>query len=141
MGYRRKSREFALQILYQLEINPENPKEALQNFWEEAPARENVKEFTHQLVLGTLAKKEKIDQTIQTSVKNWEINRLAVVDRNVIRMAVFEMLFLSATQDEIPAIVTINEAVDISKKYGTPDSGKFVNGVLDQIRKEFLKSK
>jgi transcription antitermination factor NusB len=141
MGMRRKSRELALQILYTLELNPGNADEISQLFLKSQKAKGDVKDFAQLIVQGTLEKKEEIDRMVRPLLKNWDMKRMSLVDRNIIRIGAYEMIFLSKAQslsDPIPWVVTINEAVDIAKKYSTPDSGKFVNGVLDQLRKEFV---
>ena len=90
-----------------------------------------AKEFTIQLVKGVMGNIEKIDKTISKYATNWQIDRMAVIDRNILRIAAFELLFL----DDIPPKVSMNEAIDIAKRYGDKDSGKFVNGILDKINK------
>jgi transcription antitermination factor NusB len=140
MGKRRKAREFALQILYTVELNPSSSDEICENFLNDQKAEGDIKDFSRLIVKGTLEKKEEIDQMVKHLVKNWDIKRLGLIDRNIIRMGAYEMIFLSQSQSSlssIPTAVTINEAVDIAKKYGTPDSGKFVNGILDEIRKQY----
>lgn len=140
MGKRRKARELALQILYTIELNPGNSDEISRRFLIEQKAESDIKDFANLIVTGTLEKKEEIDRIIKRLVKNWDMKRLSIIDRNVIRIGAYEMMFLSqapSSPNSIPSAVTINEAVEIAKKYGTPDSGKFVNGVLDQIRKEY----
>lgn len=138
MGKRRKAREVALQILYQVELNPNDLKVILSDFWKDNPSENEIIDFAEALIKGTLEKGTQIDQIIQDAVKNWKLDRLSVIDRNIIRIGTFEMLYLQdyfKDQDTVPAAVTINEAVEIAKKFSTPDSGKFVNGILDQIRK------
>jgi len=140
MGKRRKAREFALQILYTVELNPSSSDEICESFLNDQKAEGEIKDFSRLIVKGTLEKKEEIDQMVKRLVKNWDIKRLGLIDRNIIRMGAYEMIFLSQSQSSlspIPAAVTINEAVDIAKKFGTPDSGKFVNGILDEIRKQY----
>lgn len=130
MRKRTKARECALKILYQIDITKDDYKNSLKGFWEGKPkAEESVKEFTIQLVKGVAGNIEKIDKAISEYATNWHIDRMAVIDRNVLRMATFELLYL----DDIPPKVSINEAIDIAKKYGDKDSGKFVNGILDKI--------
>ena len=91
--------------------------------------------FADPLIRGVLEHQAKIDEELQKHAKNWSLQRMAAVDRNVLRLAAYEMLF----REDIPPIVSINEAVDIAKKFSTHDSGKFVNGILDQIRKELMR--
>ena len=142
MGNRRKAREYALQMLYQTELNPAHTRLGYESLTDEEPLEDDAIKFSMLLVEGTLKKQEEIDQIIKRVVKNWDMNRLSAIDRNIIRMGAFEMFFLSVFSEReaaIPNAVTINEAVEIAKKFSTPDSGKFVNGVLDELRKEYLK--
>jgi transcription antitermination protein NusB len=132
MGTRRKSREFALQCLYQIELSREDPEQALSMFWAEHPADAEVRDYATALVRGTCADREKIDGLLARWARNWTLQRMAAVDRNILRLAVYEM----RSRKETPPVVVINEAVDIAKKYSTPDSGAFVNGILDRIHKE-----
>lgn len=131
MRKRSQSREYALKILYKIDITKDDPLVALEDFWKNQELEEDnsIKEFTTTLVNGVACNIKKIDEIIAKYATNWEINRMAVVDRNVLRCAIFELLFIA----DIPPKVTINEAVDIAKKFGDKDSGRFVNGVLDQI--------
>lgn len=139
MGSRRKAREFSLQILYQLDLNPQAIGDAFAAFWESERADTEIRKFCEVLVSGTWEKKEVIDLMIQPILKNWKIDRLTLIDRNILRLGTFEMVFLpqdGPAHEKIPFAVTINEAVEIAKKYSDPESGKFVNGILDQIRKD-----
>lgn len=130
MRRRTKARECALKILYQIDITKDDYKNSLKGFWERRPdIEESVKEFTTQLVKGVMENIEKIDKAISEYATNWQIDRMAVIDRNILRIATFELLYV----DDIPPKVSINEAVDIAKRYGDKDSGKFVNGILDKI--------
>ena len=132
MRRRTKARECALKVLYQIEMTRDNYDDSLRKFWErESEIEKAVMEFTSQLVKGVKDNTEQIDETITKYTTNWQIGRMAVVDRNILRIATFEILYL----DDIPPKVSINEAVDIAKKYGDKNSGKFVNGVLDKINK------
>lgn len=134
MGDRRKARELALQALFSIDIDPsDEPQDfRLESFCNENKDElsEEVKPFFMDLVQGVLSSQEQIDHLIEKSSKNWKINRMPTVDRNIMRLAVFEFL----KRDDIPPNVSINEAVEIGKKYGTRDSGAFINGVLDRIR-------
>jgi N utilization substance protein B len=138
MGKRRESRELAIQILYQMELRGEGKpdKRQLELFWGlfTGPfhVTSSVKEFSLQLVKGVIAHREEIDATIQRLANNWQLTRIALVDRNILRVALYEMLFCP----EIPPIVSINEGVEIAKKFSTRESGRFVNGILDRIRAE-----
>ncbi len=127
---RRKAREHALQLLFQLDIRKEKPSATvLKHFWAEYDADEDVKAFAEEIVKGTFKHFTKINGIIHQCAKNWSLDRMAVVDRNVLRMAVYEILY----RIDIPSSVTINEAIEIAKKYGTDDSGAFVNGILDSV--------
>jgi len=130
MRRRTKARECALKVLYQIEITKDNCEDSLKVFWEMEPhTEEAVKEFANLLVKGVNERIKEIDGTISKYAMNWQISRMAVIDRNILRIATFELLYL----DDIPQKVSINEAIDIAKKYGGTDSGKFVNGILDKI--------
>jgi len=160
MGKRREARERAVQFLFQHDLNPpEDITRALNEFWDSQraaaiaddkgpahwgqtvelppPTTEEAEErlFAEPLIRGTLEHRDAIDEQIKKHVKNWEIHRIAAVDRNILRLAIYEMLY----RDDIPPVVSINEAVDIAKKFSTQDSGKFVNGVLDKIKGELMR--
>ncbi len=127
---RRKAREHALQLLFQLDIRKEKPSATvLKHFWAEYDADQEVRAFAEEIVKGTFKHFVKINNIIHQCAKNWTLDRMAVVDRNVLRMAVYEILY----RIDIPTSVTINEAIEIAKKYGTDDSGAFVNGILDSV--------
>jgi len=134
MGKRRKSRELVMQFLYQHDFTGEGDEAAVDLFLKDQELDEESYGFCKKLVGGTLSKREEIDKLLNKYADNWDISRIAAVDRNVIRMALYEMLYLK----DIPAIVSINEAVDIAKKYSTAESGKFVNGILDKIKQEIV---
>jgi N utilization substance protein B len=134
MGDRRQSREMALQALFFLDINETDAAQGIEDFC--AQHREElssaVEPFFRELVAGVRACRERIDTLLNQCSKNWKLSRMPAVDRNIMRIAVFEML----EKEDIPCSVSINEAVDIGKKYGTRDSGAFINGVLDRIRSQ-----
>jgi len=129
MRKRTQAREFALQILYHRDLNPEPAETLLNVFWEENPAASEVRDYTGRLVQGTLRHLAEIDAVLAKYAEHWELHRMAAVDRNILRYAVYELLYL----EDIPPKVAINEAVNIAKKFSQEDSGKFVNGVLDKI--------
>jgi len=131
MGERRRAREFALQMLYQFDIN-RGTVNVTEEFWRDKKAPVRVKEFANMLVEGVIKNLSFIDEKIALSAEHWSIDRMAVVDRNILRMATYELLFLK----DIPAKVTINEAIEIAKKYGGDESSSFVNGILDRILKD-----
>lgn len=133
MRKRTRARELALQLLFQIDITNEPVDKAIDVFWQNQ-AREiepEVREFSESLLKGTIDNKAGLDEVITKYAVNWLIRRMAVIDRNILRLATFEILYLS----EIPVKVSINEAVDLAKKFGDLDSGKFVNGILDKISK------
>ena len=129
MRLRRKAREIALQVLYQLDVLRIEPREALELFWLHFSAAAEAREFASELVEGTWAHRDAIDQLISTCSENWTLERMAIVDRNVLRMAAYEILY----RKDIPPSVTINEAIELAKKFGTDESGAFVNGILDSV--------
>jgi N utilization substance protein B len=136
MGLRRDGREAALQFLYQVDTHrPGNVDEALAAFWKQTEEPANVREFAEGLVRGAIAQMPEVDAKIRTLADNWDFERLAVVDRNILRLAIYEMLF----RPEIPPVVSINEAIEIAKKFSTAESGKFVNGLLDRVKKDLLR--
>jgi transcription antitermination factor NusB len=135
MRKRTRAREFALQILYQIDITGNNLRDILDTFWkypEEQDVEPAIQDFAVSLVKGVTDNLSSIDQRIAHYATNWQLKRMAVVDRNILRLASFEILFLS----DIPAKVSINEAVDLAKKFSTDEAGKFVNGILDKIKTE-----
>jgi len=160
MGKRREARERAVQFLFQHDLSPPDDLDrALDEFWQtqraaaiaedkgpanwgqqvELPpptaAEAETRLFADPLIRGTLQHRDAIDALFMKHVKNWDLHRIAAVDRNILRLAIFEMLH----REDIPPVVSINEAVDIAKKFSTNDSGKFVNGILDKIKGELLR--
>ena len=127
MGLRRKGREFALQTLYQLDITGKTGDAAADLHELKYPA--DVKSFAVELVEGTLENLGAIDGIITEFSENWDLSRMSFVDRNILRLAVYEIRF----RQDIPFKVSINEAIELGKKYGSDQSGKFINGVLDKI--------
>ncbi|HTG45332.1 MAG TPA: transcription antitermination factor NusB [Verrucomicrobiae bacterium] len=157
---RREARERAVQFLFQYDLNKsENLEEALNHFWDSQRAAAIKEEkgkarwgetmelqpptsdeaamrvFADPLIRGTLESLEEIDGKIKHYAKNWDMNRMAVVDRNILRLAIYEMLH----RQDIPPVVSINEAVDIAKRFSTDDSGRFVNGILDKVKGDLLR--
>ncbi len=138
MGKRREGREAAVQFLYQLDLHGETEAADPAGFWAlrsgpgtaDTPAK--TRAFTEQLVHGVNANREAIDARIKECTANYELHRLAAVDRNILRVAIFELLHSL----DIAPVVIINEAIEIAKKFGTEKSGGFVNGVLDRIKKD-----
>lgn len=127
MKIRRKSREAALQALYYMDIRNDLSLEALALFQRCFPQPEEVVPFFETLAKGVMRNRAQIDRLIERFSSNWKIGRMACVDRNVMRIALYEILYL----DDIPEKVSINEAIDIGKKFGTEESGAFINGILD----------
>ena len=133
MGRRRKTREVALQFLYQLDLHgADDPAQHEAEFWSRNPVTEETHVFGDALVRGTKANQGKIDQIISQFAEHWDLDRMAVVDRNILRLAVYELLWTA----DVPPKVAINEAIEIAKKFGTKESSRFINGVLDRIHKE-----
>jgi transcription antitermination protein NusB len=131
MGNRRVSRELAMQALFSMDMNQREPEESLELYCRNFAPSEQALPFFLKLVEGVVRFRDEIDILIERYSSNWKVSRMASVDRNVLRLAVYELLFIG----DIPAKVSINEAIDIGKKYGTDESGAFINGILDSIRK------
>ncbi len=137
MRLRSKAREVALCLLYQIEITKADFSEVLASYAQDNPLKKEIVDFYTLLIKGVIKNLTSLDSLIKKHVKNWEITRMAVVDRNLLRMACFELLFLK----DIPPKVSINEAIELAKRFGDIDSPRFVNGVLDKIYKTEEKSK
>lgn len=118
-------------MLYQVEFTGQKLPTVLAQFWEENPVSDDIRDFTVVLVEGTLRNIKEIDGMIESSSTNWKLSRMASVDRNLLRQATFELRYL----DDIPHSVTLNESVEIAKKFGTEESSSFINGILDKIAK------
>ncbi|MCM8831235.1 MAG: transcription antitermination factor NusB [Candidatus Omnitrophica bacterium] len=131
MRARSKAREIALYILYQIEISKKDPSLALRDYLEVNPQPPQISDFASLLIEGIVKNLSRIDSVIKKYLKNWEIDRMALIDRNILRLACFELLFL----EDIPPKVSINEAIELAKRFGDIDSSKFINGVLDKIYK------
>lgn len=128
-GKRTRARERALQALYQIDVSASDIDEALVRFWRSfEPAEREVQELAEQFVRGVHRERRAIDERIEAASTNWRVDRMARVDRNALRLAVFELVHTDA-----PAKVIINEAIELGKKFGSESSGAFVNGVLDRI--------
>lgn len=134
MRKRSQARMYVLQILYQIDITREDFSRSQQSFWEnlESTVAPDIKEFAEKLAKGVLANLSQIDSKISQYASNWDISRMSVVDRNILRLGCFELLYC----EDIPPKVSINEAVDLAKKYSGIEAGKFVNGILDKIKTE-----
>jgi len=129
MHQRRKAREVALQVLYALDVRETALNEAVRLFWENFDAPEETRTFSLLLIEGAWDNREKIDGLISGSSENWTMGRMARVDKSILRMAVFELLYCP----DIPPKVTLNEAIDLGKVYGSENSGSFINGILDAL--------
>jgi N utilization substance protein B len=135
-GKRRIARELAVQFLYQYDLSGGPLDEALPLFWEtQSEVNEDGRKFTEELVQGVVGHRAAIDEHIAKYTDNWDLPRIAAVDRNILRLAMYEMLF----RDDIPPVVSINEAVDIAKKFSTRESGAFVNGILDRLKADLTR--
>jgi len=130
MGTRRFARELAMQALFSMDMNSAFSPEMLADYRSCFPHNKRVGPYFERLTGGVLQYKNHIDSVIEKYSSNWKVRRMACVDRNVLRLAVFELLYCS----DIPAKVSINEAIDIAKKFGSSESGSFINGILDSIR-------
>ncbi len=130
MGKRREGREAAVQFLFAHDLGDGDPKEDLPAFWTMRESPSAVRAFAENLILGTLEHRDEADRILMESVQNYQIHRIAAVDRNILRLAIFEMLHCAET----PPVVAINEAIEIAKRFGSEESGRFVNGILDRIR-------
>jgi len=138
MGARRKARECALQMLFQYDIARSKVDEVIKTYWEEmceitaSEAGSEITEFATNLVTGTIAHMEEIDDRISNRAANWRISRMAVVDRNLLRMAVYEFFY----EPNTPKTVIINEALEIARRFSTYEATQFINGILDGIKRD-----
>mgnify|MGYP006267145369 FL=1 len=137
MGQRMKAREHTLRVLFQLEFESSDPEETLAQYWETRKAPQEIKEYSSWLVKGISSHQKKIDSIIQSVSEHWRISRMALIDRNILRLAVFELLY----EEDIAAAIVINEAIEIARKYSGDDAATFVNGILDAIRKKLERGK
>ena len=137
MGNRRKSRELAMQALFYMDMNQNDSNELLELFCLNFTFSKKARPFFLKLIKGVIQAKPEIDSIIETYSDNWKINRMACVDRNIMRIAVYELLYCQ----DIPSKVSINEAIDVGKKFGTEESGAIINGILDSIHIALKKKK
>ena len=138
MGTRRKARECALQMLFAADVAKTQGGVLTGNYWKELgepTLDEATREFSNQLTVGSLREVEKIDETIRTRAEHWRIERMAIVDRNVLRLAVYEFLFT-----DTPHTVIINEALEIARRFSTFEATQFINGILDAIKHDLEKN-
>jgi N utilization substance protein B len=131
MASRRKSREYAMQMLYQWELGKHTPAQVSATFFLEKKVEPEVEGFARELFEGAVASREELDRLVRERAENWRLERLAAVDRNILRVALYELL----RHPETPPVAVINEALEIARRFSGEDSVEFVNGVLDGIRK------
>ncbi|MCA8954663.1 MAG: transcription antitermination factor NusB [Planctomycetes bacterium] len=134
MRRRTKARELAVQYLYQLDLRGDEILDGVREFVADETDDEQVREFAVRLILGTRKVQAETDACLRDVARNWDLGRMATIDRNILRMAVFELLHCP----DIPPKVTINEAIEIGKKFSTANSGAFINGILDRVRLDRL---
>jgi N utilization substance protein B len=133
MGARRKARECALQMLFSYDVARPSIEELIETYWGEmAEAAEEVREFANDLVIGTVSNLDEIDERIRLRTEHWRIPRMAIVDRNLLRMAVYEFVYQTTT----PKTVAINEALEIARRFSTHEATQFINGILDAIKRD-----
>src|SRR5947207_7888198 len=132
MGKRRRAREAAVQYHFWRNLLRGEARQKVIDFWEFCPATPRVREFALPLIEGMVAHLPEIDERIRRYCENYEFRRISPVDRNVLRLAIYEMLY----RDDIPPVVSINEAIELAKTFGGAESGRFVNGILDRVRKD-----
>lgn len=135
MGNRRRAREFALKVLFHMEFNPGSPHETFKLIRENFGVSEDIQPFSEELVTGVYENRKILDDMIGKSSKNWKLERMSRADRSILRLGAFEILY----RQDIPPKVSINEAVELGKKYGTEDSSAFINGILDNIYNLYVK--
>lgn len=131
MGIRRQSRICALQLLFQWDIH-RSTEHWLADYWTQHPAASDVREFAEQIVEGVMARHDEIDALIAKLAANWKITRMPIVDRNILRMGLYELLWLP----DVPAKVTVNEAIELAKQFADDETKRFVNGILDKVLKD-----
>jgi N utilization substance protein B len=131
---RRKSREFALQVLYQIDITQQDANKTLAQFQGHFSGSDERDDFMEHLVNGVVDHCQEIDQLLERYSENWRLDRMSLIDRIILRIATFELLYC----EEIPPKVTLNEAIELGKRFGSEDSGSFINGILDRIQKEAI---
>ena len=134
MGKRRRARELAIQVLFHLEFSPDDPNKAFDLICQSFNYQRSTRSFSKELVLGVCEKKKDLDKLLTKASKNWRLERMSRLDRSILRLATFEMLF----REDIPPKVSIDEAVEVGKKFGSEDSGSFINGILDNIYNTLL---
>ncbi len=131
MGVRRKGREFALQMLFQVDMTGQGAAEVCSLFWQERQVLDAARRFADELFRGCLEVRGRLDAALSAVSAHWRLERMPVVDRNLLRLALYEMVF----RDDTPRVAVIDEAIEISKKFGSESSGQFINALLDRLRK------
>jgi len=129
---RTQARELSFQFLYMLDIRGGDCGDEIDSFLAEQSDDPDIIEFAGSLIRGVIANSEQINSTIESSAQNWELGRIATVDRNIMRQAIFELLF----RQDIPPKVSINEAIELGKRFSTANSGGFINGILDRVKRD-----
>ncbi len=132
---RRQAREKALQILFAIEMNPDAYQELIENFYSDMQGQSDI-EFSRSLIRKVIGNRDTLDDYIKDKASNWELERITLIDRILLRMGIAEILYFP----DIPPKVTINEMIEISKEFSTINSGKFINGILDSILNDFKKT-
>jgi transcription antitermination protein NusB len=135
LGKRRKSREFALQTLYQWNVTKRDVRQILDQLRAHFSPEDEKDDFAEQIVLGVLEHCSDLDQVIEQCSEHWRLDRMSLIDRNILRIATFELLYCTET----PYKVVLNEAIDLGKRFGSDDSGSFINGILDRVQKEVVR--
>ena len=135
MGKRRKAREAAIQYHFWRDLQRGETPAQLDDFWAFCPATPRVKEFAQPLIEGMMTHLDTVDERIKRYCENYDFKRISPVDRNILRLAIYEMLY----RDDIPPVVSINEAIELAKTFGGPDSGRFVNGILDRVKNDLTR--
>lgn len=136
MRKRTRARELALKILYQFDVRKKDIFDLIDKFFQHNEVKKEIEKFTREIVIGCEENIKKIDNEIESYSQNWSIDRMPIVDRNILRLSIFELIY----RDDIPSKVSINEAIELAKKYSDKKSSKFVNGILDKVFKDYKKS-
>jgi len=135
VGLRAKAREYAMQMLFQSEMSPQDTQKLEAKFWKSAKAADTTREFANALFEGAAKEVAGLDEVIAKHAENWRLERLAAIDRAILRLGIYEL-----RQGETPARIVINESVELAKKFSSEDASAFVNGVLDTVRKSLIKN-
>jgi N utilization substance protein B len=135
MGNRRKAREVVLEALYRIEVTQDDPDDVMADIFLRRDYNSEIKEYSSRLFTATTGNLKEIDSLIAEYVENWDLSRIAILDKNILRFAICELLFVEG----VPVKVVLNEAIEIAKRYSTQDSGRFINGVIDRIAKERIR--